>query len=171
MDFVTEKNLQAFQVSFWASMGTFLGGILVVLVVKIMGTDPNSTKTTKLMGILQSVSAGVMVYMTCFHLIPESVEDLGQRETMLYFFAGIMIFAFLERFVIPHEHEPDHKKSKKSKNKEKADLLRTSLITFVALALHNVPEGISVYLATLNNAKIGYELAVAVMLHNIPEGI
>lgn len=50
-------------------------------------------------------------------------------------------------------------------------LMRTSLITFVAMALHNLPEGLGVYLSSLNSPKMGIQLAVAIMLHNIPEGM
>ncbi|KAG5462030.1 MAG: Zinc/iron permease [Olpidium bornovanus] len=51
------------------------------------------------------------------------------------------------------------------------DLLRTSMITFAAMTLHNLPEGLSVYLSALANVKLGLQLAVAIMLHNIPEGM
>ena len=49
---ITAENAQAFMLSFWASMGTFLGGILVVLVVGLLGADPKAKSTSKLMGIL-----------------------------------------------------------------------------------------------------------------------
>jgi ZIP family zinc transporter len=129
------------------------------------------------MGILQSISAGVMIHMTCFHLIPESNETIGTRETMSYFFIGAAIFVLLELVIMQeHSHDdeghddgpektpmtrksPRKKKEKKGsvKNineKESKALYRTSLITFVAMALHNIPEGISVYLSSLSNPKM-----------------
>ena len=50
--------------------------------------------------------------------------------------------------------------------KDALALYRTSLITFIAMGLHNIPEGISVYLAALNNPQMGMKLAMAIMLHN-----
>lgn len=203
---ITADSSQAFMLSFWASMGTFLGGILVVLVVGLLGADPKAKSTSKLMGILQSVAAGVMIHMTCFHLIPESTASIGARDTMVFFFGGVVLFGFLELVVMPgahnHDIEEDHHqkedketpvkskrtgppRSSKKKTSEKdaslktskqavanisnedaADLYRTSLITFIAMALHNIPEGISVYLTALSNPKLGMQMALAIMLHN-----
>jgi ZIP family zinc transporter len=156
--------------SFWASMGTFLGGLMVVALVGILGADPNAASTSKVMGVLQSLSGGVMIYMTCFHLIPESTESVGAKETMIYFFIGIVCFGVLENFIIPHDQHEDQKQASKrnkagSKSKDSKgiknvsrndanELYRTSLITFIAMALHNIPEGISVYLASLSNQKM-----------------
>lgn len=131
-------------------MGTFIGGIIVVALIGILGADPTAQSTSRLMGILQSISAGVMVFMTCFHLVPESNEVIGNRETMLYFFGGVVAFFILEiivHFMLPHEHEAEethkkHDKKQKEKqviknmsSKDSLDLYRTSLITFIAMAL------------------------------------
>jgi ZIP family zinc transporter len=166
------ENARAFSLSFWASMGTFLGGVLVVFLIGILGADPHSPRTSKLMGILQSLSGGVMIHMTAFHLIPESAESVGMKETMVYFFIGVILFGILEHLILPddgHEEESSPKKKTRSKSKQKPEepqgianiskkdameLYRTSLITFIAMALHNIPEGISVYLASLSNPKM-----------------
>ena len=165
-------------------MGTFLGGIVVVFLIGLLGADPSSPSTARLMGVLQSISAGVMIHMTAFHLIPESIMTISSRETMIYFFVGILAFGLLELIVlpllVPHDHDHDHststakvktrsprsspKKAEKSpkkqpevegiKNISKEDayeLYKTSVITFIAMAMHNIPEGISVYLAALTN--------------------
>jgi zinc transporter, ZIP family len=166
------ENSAAFMLSFWASMGTFLGGVLVVALVGIMGADPNSSNTSKLMGVLQSLSGGVMMFMTCFHLIPESVELIGSKETMIYFFLGVFAFGILEKVILP-EHEEEKKPAKKKKvavqgisSKDALKLYRTSLITFIAMALHNIPEGISVYLAALSNPK----MVVNILIQGIKTG-
>jgi len=52
-----------------------------------------------------------------------------------------------------------------------ARLRRTSIVTFIALGLHNLPEGFSVYLSTLKDLRLGIPLALAILLHNIPEGM
>ena len=54
---------------------------------------------------------------------------------------------------------------------EKDKLKRTSLITFLAMGLHNLPEGLGVYLSALSDTKLGLQLAIGIMLHNIPEGM
>lgn len=41
----------------------------------------------------------------------------------------------------------------------------------LAIALHNFPEGLATFIATLDDPKVGAALAVAIGIHNIPEGI
>ncbi|KAF4757034.1 Zinc transporter, partial [Perkinsus olseni] len=53
----------------------------------------------------------------------------------------------------------------------KTGLLSTALFTAGAVALHNFPEGIVTFLATLEDPAVGVSLAIAIAVHNIPEGI
>jgi ZIP family zinc transporter len=197
---INKQQWLAFNLAFIASMGTFIGGLLVVLFTR------SSQSTFQLMGILQAFSAGVMLYITCFDLIPEAIEQIGTQKAMNWFFIGILIFGILELYIIPENHEeesihavavgspviastdspnptpqPSHKKgttrsksprrAPKTTSKEKEKMLRTSFITFLALGLHNLPEGLGVYLSTLSNTRLGLQLAAGIMLHNIPEGM
>ncbi|OQR93975.1 Zinc (Zn2)-Iron (Fe2) Permease (ZIP) Family [Achlya hypogyna] len=54
---------------------------------------------------------------------------------------------------------------------EKAAMNRTGILTAVALAIHNLPEGIATYTAAVNDLKVGATLAIGIALHNLPEGI
>jgi ZIP family zinc transporter len=48
---------------------------------------------------------------------------------------------------------------------------RVAIMTAIALAIHNFPEGLSVFFSTLEDTRLGIALGIAIMLHNIPEGI
>lgn len=50
-------------------------------------------------------------------------------------------------------------------------LKRMGINTAIGLALHNFPEGIATFVATLADARVGATLAVAIIIHNIPEGL
>lgn len=50
-------------------------------------------------------------------------------------------------------------------------VLASGLITALGIALHNFPEGIAVFLASIKGGSLGLTLALAIALHNIPEGI
>ncbi|KAF6263885.1 zinc permease family [Scenedesmus sp. NREL 46B-D3] len=52
-----------------------------------------------------------------------------------------------------------------------ADLARTGLLTGLAVGLHNLPEGLATFVATLASPSAGIAIAVAIALHNIPEGV
>lgn len=53
----------------------------------------------------------------------------------------------------------------------KAQLMRTALLTALAIGLHNFPEGLATFLATLADPALGVALAVAIAIHNVPEGV
>ncbi len=44
-------------------------------------------------------------------------------------------------------------------------------MSMLAIALHNLPEGMATFMAGYQNAELGASIAVAIALHNIPEGI
>mmetsp|Transcript_26656 Transcript_26656/g.58021 ORF Transcript_26656/g.58021 Transcript_26656/m.58021 type:complete len:301 (+) Transcript_26656:63-965(+) len=50
-------------------------------------------------------------------------------------------------------------------------VMASGIITAMGIALHNFPEGIAVFLASVKGGSLGLSLAVAIALHNIPEGI
>ena len=50
-------------------------------------------------------------------------------------------------------------------------VLKLGLMAMLGLIIHNIPEGLATFSATLINPRLGVEIALAIMLHNIPEGI
>ena len=50
-------------------------------------------------------------------------------------------------------------------------LSKMGTMTGLAIALHNFPEGLATFVATLADTHTGAAIAVAIALHNIPEGI
>mmetsp|Transcript_85854 Transcript_85854/g.228189 ORF Transcript_85854/g.228189 Transcript_85854/m.228189 type:complete len:317 (-) Transcript_85854:65-1015(-) len=50
-------------------------------------------------------------------------------------------------------------------------LQRMGLNTAVAIAIHNFPEGLATFVATLADPSVGATLAIAIAIHNIPEGL
>ena len=50
-------------------------------------------------------------------------------------------------------------------------LYRVGLLTALAIAIHNFPEGLATFVSALRDTKLGIAIAVAIAIHNIPEGI
>jgi zinc transporter ZupT len=65
-------------------------------------------------------------------------------------------------------HAPDARAVEQPNN---AQLLISGLLTAVAIALHNFPEGIVVFVGGLASPTIGAALCFATIVHNVPEGI
>lgn len=59
----------------------------------------------------------------------------------------------------------------KTEEQEQEELKKMGLLTGLAIALHNFPEGLATFVATLGDASVGGAIAIAIALHNIPEGI
>ncbi|MBR4508707.1 MAG: zinc transporter ZupT [Elusimicrobiaceae bacterium] len=117
-------------------------------------------------------SAGVMIYVSFMELLPQAKEALEQiysakaaeSFTILFFFIGTLLAWLIDYFL------PSHHLENKSLNKE-TKLHHIGLFTAVALAIHNFPEGLTTFMATLINTTTGISIALAIALHNIPEGI
>mmetsp|Transcript_38173 Transcript_38173/g.74603 ORF Transcript_38173/g.74603 Transcript_38173/m.74603 type:complete len:440 (+) Transcript_38173:198-1517(+) len=54
-------------------------------------------------------------------------------------------------------------------NQKKLQL--TGLLTGVAIAIHNFPEGLATFVAAMADPSLGAAIAVAIAIHNIPEGV
>jgi len=50
-------------------------------------------------------------------------------------------------------------------------LMKLGLFTMLSLLIHNIPEGVATFSASLMDPRLGIQIEIAIMLHNIPEGI
>lgn len=50
-------------------------------------------------------------------------------------------------------------------------LRHMGVMTALAIAIHNFPEGLATFVATLDDPAVGGALATAIAIHNIPEGL
>jgi len=50
-------------------------------------------------------------------------------------------------------------------------LQRMGVMTALAIGIHNFPEGLATFVATLADPSVGVALAIAIGIHNIPEGL
>lgn len=112
------------------------------------------------------VSAGVMIYVSFFELLPPAVRTLGALKANIAFFGGIIMVMLLD-FLVPHEYIAERIKPDTHDKK----LMAAGIFTALGIAIHNFPEGMAVFMSALVNIKLGTALAIAIALHNIPEGI
>ena len=126
-----------------------------------------------------SFSAGVMIYLSFMDILPMAIENmsegnqvskLGHIMAVVMFFIGVFLAGLIDYFIPEHLHSDDYpQKDKKNYASKKAH--RTAILTALALAIHNFPEGFSVFVTSLENITVGIGVAVAITLHNIPEGV
>ena len=128
------------------------------------------------------LSAGVMVYVSFVELLPQGFEGLGEGMGILVFFVGIL-FIFVIDILIPEIENPHHvidtenreivtSKIGTDERKEMNDsLMKTGVMTALAIGIHNFPEGLAAFGAALSDVDLGAVIAIAIAIHNIPEGI
>jgi len=141
-----------------AGLSTTIGSIIGLVFKK---------ENSKFMSSVLGFTAGVMIGISFFELLPSAFEEIGFLRASTAFIAGF-VFIFLIDFLIPHEYI-----GQKEKVGDKTDrgLLRTGLFVALGIGIHNFPEGMATFYSSMVDIKIGLAIAVAIAIHNIPEGI
>ena len=169
-------------------VGTGLGGLVGALLQK----DSNRT-----VSLLLSFAGGVMLSVVCFDLVVEAIEtNAGLFWVILSIAIGVAVTYGLNYLIdrgtdpeLPHidENHPktaddldelihfDHLEHHYARHDNKLSLFVAGIVMACAIALHNVPEGMTIGASyASNNGVMGSAalvLAVLIGLHNIPEGM
>ncbi len=179
-DISLETFLFAFMLTFLAGLSTSIGAVLAFFSKK-----DNYT----ILSIGMGFSAGVMIYVSFVEILVKSKEAfieiyssqaIGESLSILCFFAGIGLTAFIDK-IIPQDINPHEPKSNSQLLELKLEnqvfilsdsaLKRTGIFTALAIAIHNFPEGFATFISALENPTIGISIAFAIAIHNIPEGM
>ncbi|MBU5437071.1 zinc transporter ZupT [Tissierella sp. MSJ-40] len=125
----------------------------------------------RFLSLALSFSAGIMIYVSFMEIYPEGKElieaQLGEHKgtwiALLGFFGGMLLTAAIEKIVhiFDGHHHHDHGDH----------LSKLGLMSAVAIAVHNIPEGLALFTAGLKDISIAIPIAVAVVIHNIPLSI
>ena len=142
-----------FLLSFVSGISTMIGSIFIFLRIK---------RVEEFTILSLSFSMTTMIFISLFDLLPSSIPLIiknynlitGLIISLLVFFLG-----YLSIYVISN---------KINTNKS---LYKIGILSFISLLLHNIPEGIAVFMSAYNNIKIGFKMCFSIMCHNIPEGI
>ncbi|MFO7797554.1 MAG: zinc transporter ZupT [Promethearchaeati archaeon] len=173
----------AFILTFIAGLSTGIGSLIAYFIRK-----PKMKYLTFGLGF----SAGVMIYISFVELLPRGFNDWGEIQASIAFFLGIF-FIFIIDLLIPEIENPHHPVNEdilisnrkmsieeKGENKKqetgyekkvKDGLLKSGMLTALAIAIHNFPEGLATFAGSLGDIKVGLAIAVAIAVHNIPEGV
>ena len=169
-------------------VGTGLGGLVGAMLQK----DSNRT-----VSLLLSFAGGVMLSVVCFDLVTESIET----GASLWFVVGTIAFGvaatFFLNYLIDQKTNPevphidanhpktaddldelihsDHLEQHYARQDSKLGLFVAGIVMASAIALHNVPEGMTIGASYASNDGVmgsaALVLAVIIGLHNIPEGM
>lgn len=137
-------------------LGTAIGGFIGCLM---------KNTSNKISSIFLQLSAGIMTAVVCFDLIPEGAIYAGIKVTLIGFVLGVICLIAIEDIIIRIQKKLD-KENANSKN-----LMRTGILVFTGIMLHNLPEGLAIGSGFGVSVKMGMALAIVIAFHDIPEGI
>ena len=148
-----------------AGLSTGIGGLLAFV-------SKNTNK--KFLAFTLGISAGVMLYVSFMELFTKAISTLGDAYgdklgtifAVLWFFGGIFIAALIDRLIPETPGISKHREQN-----SKTHLMRTGVVTAIALAIHNFPEGMATFMSALQSPTLAIPIVCAIAIHNIPEGI
>ena len=169
-------------------VGTGLGGLIGALLQK----DSNRT-----VSLLLSFAGGVMLAVVCFDLAVEAVEtQVGIWAVITSIALGVAVIYLLNHLIDrktnpevplvdanhPQTHDDldelihaDHFREHYNHRDSKLALFVAGVVMACAIALHNVPEGMTIGASYASSdgvmGRAALVLAVLIGLHNIPEGM
>ena len=152
-----------------AGSATGIGGALVLFKKKL---------SSRFLAGSLGLSAGVMIFISMAEMLPEAQGLIqgtgmthGEAFVIVAFFVGMGIITLID-FLVP-EYENPHEASELSLNEtgHKNALHRLGIMSALAIAIHNFPEGIATFIGALNDPEMGAGITFAIAIHNIPEGI
>lgn len=135
---------------FIGTIGTGLGGT-----VALFYRNPSR----RFLGLAIAVSGGLMLSVVCFDLLPEAFDISGLSYTLIGVVIGVIIVMIMEQ------------KMQEQNGNQDFEYLRTGLLMGVAIALHNLPEGLAVGSSFAASQSVGLSMALVIGLHDFPEGL
>jgi len=170
----------AFLYTIIAGLATGLGGIIAIAKKSVSG---------RMLAISLAFAAGVMIFVSFTEILFDAYHDIyylyltrgsSNPENVAFFiislsfFLGVILMAIFDK-LIP-EDEINIEDNKITTNEiyneiEKKKLKRVGIMSAIAVTIHNMPEGIMVFLAAMINPTLGIGVCFAIAIHNIPEGI
>lgn len=172
--------------------GTGLGGVIGASFKK---------DSQKIVSLLLSFAAGVMLSVVCLDLLQEALElclsggKSGVLEVIIAVGIGYAVIYILNYIIdrhtqkeVPHVNDSNHPKTAddleelihsdhlNQHREKKSGLFIAGVVMAFAIALHNLPEGIVIGASYAKDSTeilsgSGFVMALVIGLHNIPEGM
>ncbi len=168
-------------------VGTGVGGVIGVIL---------KNKGNKVMGRVLSFAGGVMVGVVTFEMLPEAIQstqvgDFKQSGILISVAAiivGMVVIFGLNKLLdvlenmrethrsieeLHHETAVLQAKTDRENNTtiDRKALLKAGIVMLLAIAFHNLPEGMAIGATGATHEKTGILVAIIIAVHNIPEGM
>ena len=139
--------------------------IILIFVGQILGSLIGIIKKPKKIVLYASLAfaASMMLGISFFQLIPESLKITPFYIVAISFFCGVVIIWVVDR-TLPHIN-PELVK------KEKPSVKRSVTMLVIGMALHNLPEGLAIGTGFALTPTLGIMIALGIAAQDVPENI
>jgi ZIP family zinc transporter len=142
----------------------------------------------RFLSVALGFSAGVMIYISLVEIFHKALQDLqeslgrsgGYWAATVAFFGGMAVIALIDKLVPSYRTrtnltQPNRLQDKASAVKQRR-LHRMGVLTALAIAVHNFPEGLATFAAALTDPHLGIAIALPlpftispkVLLYSVP---
>ena len=170
----------------------YLTIILITLISGVLGTGLGGAvgailrrDSDKIVSLLLAFAGGIMLAVVCFDLMSQPIDMMKKGALPLYTPAIVVVSAvigyavvyLLNHVIDNHAHRFESHKD--GKNNSQSNLFIAGLVMMIAIALHNLPDGMVIGASyameedlTANLfSSTGFIMAIVIGLHNIHEGM
>ncbi len=167
---MNQEILFAFFLTLLAGLSTGVGSAIAFLCRRT---------SRRFLSVSLGFSAGVMIYVSLAEILGEARTSLtahlggraGSWAAAAAFFGGMVVIAVIDK-LIPSEENPHEVRSVEKEREPGPDrLMRMGVLTALAIAVHNFPEGLATFVSALQEPGLAIPVVAAIAIHNIPEGI
>ena len=143
---------------------TFLSVIVVSLLslIGVITLSLSKKLLNKILLLLVSLSAGVMLGDSFLHLIPQSSKTGLSINTSLLILSGIVVFFILEKIVCWRHCHAQHPKT---------HIHPYAIMNLIGDSIHNFIDGFVIAGSYMVSTTLGIATTIAVILHEIPQEI
>lgn len=149
--------------SMYGILFTTLVGVFFLITVLL---SKFVSKKKNFLVFLLGFTFSIMMGMVIFSLYPEAKEIFINKKhynliILVFTLIGFLFTYFFDKLVPDH-----HKEGNITFNNN--NLMHISLMTSIALIIHNFVEGAGLYTITLSSVKSGFIMFLATVIHNVP---
>jgi len=150
-------------------MPTVLAATIIGMVAGVGGTGLGGLVSSvfrcvssRVFSVILGFSAGVMLAVVGFDLMPEAIDAGGLEFAILGIVAGVFLISMLDR--LPHTHFL-------ATDRESSRFIKAGVIVGLGIAMHNLPEGLAIGAGYYSDEALGIGLGLVIAVHNFPEGM
>ena len=140
-------------------IGTGLGGAIGFLL---------NNPSRRFLSALLNFSAGLMIAVVCFDLLPEAYEIGGFTAGVTGVVLGVVMIIVCDGILVRWQRRINREKRTTAPLRQ---YTKTGILLGIGIALHNFPEGLAIGSGFSAMESYGLGLSLVIAFHDVPEGI